>query len=69
MGIFDSLKSYGGKWMPKAVRKFTQDEIAMVDKAQVVIVFQISWVHCLQMHLMMELQWNELLLMTSNFLN
>ena len=36
MGIFDSLKSYGGKWMPKAVRKFTQEEIAMVNRAQVV---------------------------------
>lgn len=36
MGIFDSLKTYGGKWMPKSVRKFTNEEIALVDKAQVV---------------------------------
>lgn len=36
MGIFDSLKVYGGKWMPKSVRKFTSDEIAMVEKATVV---------------------------------
>ena len=36
MGIFDSLKTYGGKWMPKSVRKFTNEEITLVDKAQVV---------------------------------
>ena len=35
-GIFDSLKSYGGKWIEKSSRKFTKEEIELVDKAQVV---------------------------------
>lgn len=36
MSIFDGLRVYGGKWMQKAVRKFTNEEIAMVKKAIVV---------------------------------
>ena len=35
-GIFDSLKSYGGKWTEKSSRKFTKEEIELVEKAQVV---------------------------------
>lgn len=36
MNLFSSLKVYGGKWAEKASRKFTQDELALVTKAQVV---------------------------------
>ena len=36
MNLFSSLKVYGGKWAEKASRKFTQDELALVIKAQVV---------------------------------
>lgn len=35
-GIFDELKVYGGKWEEKSSRKFTENEISMVEKAQVV---------------------------------
>ena len=36
MYLFSSLRVYGGKWAEKASRKFTQDELALVTKAQVV---------------------------------
>ena len=36
MNLFSSLRVYGGKWVEKASRKFTQDELALVTKAQVV---------------------------------
>ena len=36
MNLFSSLRVYGGKWAEKASRKFTQDELALVIKAQVV---------------------------------
>ena len=36
MNLFSSLRGYGGKWAEKASRKFTQDELALVTKAQVV---------------------------------
>ena len=36
MNLFSSLKVYGGKWAEKASRKFTQDELSLVTKAQVV---------------------------------
>lgn len=36
MNLFSSLKVYGGKWTEKATRKFTEDELALVTKAQVV---------------------------------
>ena len=36
MNLFSSLRVYGGKWSEKASRKFTQDELALVTKAQVV---------------------------------
>ena len=36
MNLFSSLKVYGGRWAEKASRKFTQDELALVTKAQVV---------------------------------
>lgn len=36
MNLFSSLKVYGGKWAEKSSRKFTQDELALVIKAQVV---------------------------------
>lgn len=36
MNLFSSLKVYGGKWAEKSSRKFTQDELALVTKAQVV---------------------------------
>ena len=36
MNLFSSLKVYGGKWAVVASRKFTQDELALVTKAQVV---------------------------------
>ena len=36
MNLFSSLRVYGGKWAEKASRKFTQDELALVTKAQVV---------------------------------
>ena len=35
-GIFDSLKSYGGKWIEKSSRKFTKEEIELVEQARVV---------------------------------
>ena len=34
--LFDGLKSYGGKWEEKSSRKFTAEEISLVEKAQVV---------------------------------
>ena len=36
MNLFSSLRVYGGKWAEKASRRFTQDELALVTKAQVV---------------------------------
>ena len=36
MNLFSSLKVYGGKWAVVASRKFTEDELALVTKAQVV---------------------------------
>ena len=36
MNLFSNLKVYGGKWFEKSSRKFTQEELALVDKAQVV---------------------------------
>ena len=34
--IFDSLRVYGGKWSVKSTRKFSNEELAMVDHAEVV---------------------------------
>lgn len=36
MNLFSNLKVYGGKWTEKSSRKFSQEELALVDKAQVV---------------------------------
>ena len=36
MNLFSGLRVYGGKWAEKASRKFTQDELALVTKAQAV---------------------------------
>lgn len=36
MNLFSNLKVYDGKWSEKSSRKFTQEELALVDKAQVV---------------------------------
>ena len=36
MNLFSGLRVYGGKWAEKASRRFTQDELALVIKAQVV---------------------------------
>lgn len=36
MNLFSSLKVYGGKWAEKSSRKFSQEELALVTKAQVV---------------------------------
>lgn len=36
MNIFSNLKVYGGKWSVKSVRKFNDEEKALVDKAMVV---------------------------------
>ena len=36
MNIFGSLRVYAGKWMVKATRSFTQEEIDAVDHASVV---------------------------------
>lgn len=36
MNIFQNLRVYAGKWMVKARRSFTQDEINAVDHATVV---------------------------------
>lgn len=36
MNLFSSLKVYGGKWVEKSSRKFSQEELALVTKAQVV---------------------------------
>lgn len=36
MTIFDDLKSYGGKWEVKEVRKLNSEELEMVSKAKVV---------------------------------
>jgi len=36
MNLFSNLKVYGGKWSEKSSRKFSADELALVDKAQVV---------------------------------
>ena len=36
MNLFSNLKVYGGKWSEKSSRKFTQEELALVEKAKVV---------------------------------
>ena len=36
MNLFSGLRVYGGRWAEKSSRKFTQDELALVTKAQVV---------------------------------
>ena len=36
MNIFSSLKLYAGKWLVKATRKFSQEEINSVDNVSVV---------------------------------
>ena len=36
MNIFSALRVYAGKWSEKAVRAFTNDEVAAVEKATVV---------------------------------
>lgn len=36
MNLFDNVRVYGGKWSEKSVRKFTPEEISMVEKAKVV---------------------------------
>lgn len=36
MNFFSNKKVYGGKWSVKSVSKFTEEEIALVDKAIVV---------------------------------
>lgn len=36
MNIFSNLKVYGGKWSVKSSRTFSQEELALVEKAQVV---------------------------------
>ena len=36
MNLFANLKVYGGKWSEKSSRNFSQEELALVDKAQVV---------------------------------
>ena len=36
MNLFSNLKVYGGKWSEKSSRKFSQEELALVDKAKVV---------------------------------
>lgn len=36
MNLFSNLKVYGGKWSVKDSRKFTEEELSLVDKAQVV---------------------------------
>lgn len=36
MNIFSALRVYAGKWAVKATRKFSQEEIDAVSKAQVV---------------------------------
>lgn len=36
MSIFSNLHAYGGKWSVKSSRKFSEEELSMVTKAQVV---------------------------------
>lgn len=36
MNLFSNLRVYGGKWSEKSSRKFTNEELALVDKAMVV---------------------------------
>lgn len=36
MNLFSTIKSYGGRWMEKNSRKFTEEEISLVSKAKVV---------------------------------
>lgn len=36
MNLFSNLKVYGGKWAEKSSRRFSQEELALVTKAQVV---------------------------------
>lgn len=36
MNIFDTLAPYGSRWSEKDVRRFTPEEISMVNKAMVV---------------------------------
>ena len=37
MNIFGSLRVYAGKWMVKATRSFTQEEIDQADQAIIVV--------------------------------
>jgi hypothetical protein len=36
MNIFSSLRVYAGKWNVKETKKFSEEEIALVDRAEVV---------------------------------
>lgn len=36
MNLFNTLKLHSNKWTVKSVRRFTAEEIAMVEKAQVI---------------------------------
>ena len=36
MNIFSALKVYAGKWNEKKTQQFTSEEVALVDKAEVV---------------------------------
>lgn len=36
MNIFSALRVYAGKWQVKETKKFSQEEIALVDRAEVV---------------------------------
>lgn len=36
MNIFSALRVYAGKWNEKEVKSFTSEEVALVDKAEVV---------------------------------
>lgn len=36
MNIFSALRVYAGKWQVKATKKFSSEEIALVDRAEVV---------------------------------
>lgn len=36
MNIFSALRVYAGKWSVKETKKFSQEEIALVDRAEVV---------------------------------
>lgn len=36
MNLFSNLRVYGGKWSEKSIRKFTDYELSLVEKAKVV---------------------------------